>query len=62
MLKKKLQVVCFSIVWGGGGGGEGGKAGEVVYVPGVCAKAPKVQTCPKTFAHNISSVSVAIKR
>ena len=34
------------------GGGGRGKAGEVVFASGVCAKAAKVQICPKTFVHD----------
>jgi len=37
------------------GGGGRGKAGEVVFASDVCAKAAKVQICPKTFVHDCSS-------
>jgi len=43
------------VVCGGGGGGGGvsrGYAGEVVFASGVCAKAPRVQICPKAFVHD----------
>ena len=36
-------------------GVERGVAGEVVFASGVCAKAPKVQICPRTCVHNYRS-------
>ena len=37
-------------------GGRRAEAGEVVFASGMCAKAPKVQICPKTIVQDCSFV------
>ena len=39
-----MQAVAFNVVW--------------VVLSGVCAKAPKVQICPKTFVHDCTLVEL----